>query len=529
MDAARACVAEKKRAAFFKTGAGKISTAICFKGLTMLQSLLSFDEVAIQCHDNPDADALASGFGLYSWLRAAGKKTRLFYGGRAPVGKPNLLEMLRALRIPAEHDPSPASVRGLLVTVDCQYGAGNVAPVAADRVAVIDHHIQEKDLPPLHDLRPYLGSCSTLVWKLLADGGYRPETPLATALYYGLYTDTGGFAEIRHPLDRDMWDGLAPDLPVVRKLMRSNLSLQDLDLAADALAALAYRTECRLALVQAPPCDPNILGFISDLAMQVDTVDMVIAFFQAADGIKFSVRTSTREVTAAELAGALTAGGTGSGGGHGEKAGGYINMTRFRAAHGNADPLEYFAETVNRHLGAYAVIDCGAGGGVDMSGMRQYRKLPVPLGYAPCAELFPGRTTLRVRMLEGDMDIAADSDTYLMIGVTGEVYPIRRDTFAASYTPVEKPFAPLLEYPPVVLDKNSGLRLSLLQAARACVGTGGVIRARRLEAGVKVFTRWNRESYLRGEKGDWLAARGDDPTDAYVITAPLFPVLYEPA
>ena len=31
----------------------------------MLDELLGYDRITIQCHDNPDADAIASGFGLY--------------------------------------------------------------------------------------------------------------------------------------------------------------------------------------------------------------------------------------------------------------------------------------------------------------------------------------------------------------------------------------------------------------------------------------------------------------------------------
>lgn len=31
----------------------------------MLEELLGYDRITIQCHDNPDADAIASGFGLY--------------------------------------------------------------------------------------------------------------------------------------------------------------------------------------------------------------------------------------------------------------------------------------------------------------------------------------------------------------------------------------------------------------------------------------------------------------------------------
>ena len=33
-----------------------------------LKELLQFDEIIIQCHDNPDADAIASGYGLYCYF-----------------------------------------------------------------------------------------------------------------------------------------------------------------------------------------------------------------------------------------------------------------------------------------------------------------------------------------------------------------------------------------------------------------------------------------------------------------------------
>lgn len=37
-----------------------------------LSDLLQFDNIIVQCHDNPDADALASGFGVYEYLRMNG-------------------------------------------------------------------------------------------------------------------------------------------------------------------------------------------------------------------------------------------------------------------------------------------------------------------------------------------------------------------------------------------------------------------------------------------------------------------------
>lgn len=39
-----------------------------------LSQLLAYDDIVVQCHDNPDADAIASGFGVYTYLKNQGKK-----------------------------------------------------------------------------------------------------------------------------------------------------------------------------------------------------------------------------------------------------------------------------------------------------------------------------------------------------------------------------------------------------------------------------------------------------------------------
>ena len=38
-----------------------------------LEQLLLFEHIVIQCHDNPDADAIASGYGILAWLQEQGK------------------------------------------------------------------------------------------------------------------------------------------------------------------------------------------------------------------------------------------------------------------------------------------------------------------------------------------------------------------------------------------------------------------------------------------------------------------------
>ena len=55
-----------------------------------LSDLLKFDNIVIQCHDNPDADAIGSGFALYSYFKEKGKKVRFIYSGKKKISKSNL-------------------------------------------------------------------------------------------------------------------------------------------------------------------------------------------------------------------------------------------------------------------------------------------------------------------------------------------------------------------------------------------------------------------------------------------------------
>ena len=68
-----------------------------------LEDLLIFHDIVIQCHNNPDADAIASGFGVYRYLKSKGIAPRLIYGGDTAIQKSNLVLMTEILEIPIEH------------------------------------------------------------------------------------------------------------------------------------------------------------------------------------------------------------------------------------------------------------------------------------------------------------------------------------------------------------------------------------------------------------------------------------------
>lgn len=172
-----------------------------------LNDLLKFDEIVIQCHDNPDADAIACGYAVLLYLQEHGKNPSLVYGGRNFIRKTNLVMMVEDLEIPITHVTAIGNPE-LLLMVDCQYGGGNAEKFEAQNIAVIDHHRISTELPELSEVRSNLGACSTLIWQMLKNENFdvTANKRLGTALSYGLYTDTSGFTEIVHPLDKDLRD-----------------------------------------------------------------------------------------------------------------------------------------------------------------------------------------------------------------------------------------------------------------------------------------------------------------------------------
>ena len=490
-----------------------------------LSNLLDYPHITIQCHDNPDADAFASAFAVQSYLSAHGVDAPIVYGGRAPVSKLNLTEMLAECGITATHIVPPAAF-DTLVVVDGQYGAGNVTRFAANTVCVIDHHREESGGFDMGIVNMLLGSCSTLLWQLLQNEGFplAAHPKLATALYYGLYTDTNSLAEINHPLDKDMRDALPYQPAVIKRLRNTNLTFSELDIAGSALSTYKSNRDLGYALFRAEPCDPNILGFISDIALQVDSVDACVVYNLLPDGAKLSIRSCTREIMASEFAAFLTEN-IGTGGGHKDKAGGFISRAALQASCG-MDIDAFIEARTHAYFNSYDLIDAG-NHRLDLSAMRPYVKKNIPVGFVPSTAVFPVGTPILVRTLEGDAEAETSDDILFMVGILGEVYPITRAKFERTYHVLDEPLQAQYEYTPTLRHRVTGEVKSIKGFIHACVALGEVhILAAPLQRNTKVFTQWNPDGYMSGKTGDWLAVRAEDQNDVYIIRGDIFTMTY---
>lgn len=292
-----------------------------------------FSSICIQCHDSPDADAIGAGYALYSYFEGKGKEVHLVYGGANRITRPGLRIMIEKMGIPVKHvEKLPAC--DALITVDCQYEGGNITRFDAPLAAMIDHH---PSCVPINDwccIKSEYGSCCTVVWTLLNEAGYdaNQNTNVATALYYGLYSDTGQLSEIYSDGDRKMRDSLQIDTELFMMMINSNLSRKELQIAGEALTKYYYNEKLHFAIVKTKPCDPNLLGVISDMVIQAAGIDLCVVYSETSIGYKLSVRTSQKTLAASTLAENICAS-VGSGGGHRNKAGGFVHRELLSQQH----------------------------------------------------------------------------------------------------------------------------------------------------------------------------------------------------
>ncbi len=489
-----------------------------------LMDLLVYNDIVIQCHDYPDPDTIASGYGIYCFLKQHGKKVRLIYSGPNEIRKPNLLIMIDRLGIPIEYVTELKYTPELLVTADCIHGETNVTDFSACVYAAVDHHVSVRNCSELYEIRPEYASCSSIIAVMLRESGFdwNSDEVLATALYYGLYTDTNSMSEVSHPSDRDLRDFACYKKDLLPLLTNSVLSLSEIQIAGDALNSINNDQEHHFAVTCAKRCDPNILGYVNDLILQVDTIDVSIVCCFISGGIKISVRSCINDINAMELSKFVTDG-IGSGGGHRQKAGGFISSDKMPDLKPD-NIVEFISGRVRTYYESFDIIRAETYT-VEHDKMKIYVKKPQIMGFVQSNMIFEDDTVIRIRSVEADFEVCASSDVVIMADSRGSAYPISRAKFDSTYEECEGVFDVRSDYHPHAISTEKESQRLIFSCCRS--RGGAKVYARRLERNTKLFTIWNKRHYISGMSGDYLIARMDDPGDIYIIDCERFNEIYK--
>ena len=379
----------------------------------------NFDDVlfVVQTHDQPDADAICSGYILQRLLAVQGKRSILMYGGKLVKAEYN--ELINALSMDIVSIEDAISIIGkepiVHVAVDCLPNARNVAtlPSAINVLEkyAFDHHRHDlEEVPSNYYINFNAKSCTVVLYeyfrnslKLISDSNSY------TALYYGLQRDTNNFEQALDPISRQVKQELESSGLLNEKMLQSLesncITSEDLNRIHDMVSRRQFISQYpHVCYVKADDdTDQNILGKTADLIIGTTGTDIVILMsYQTITGqTRLSVRSYDRFFSAVEIVRAI-----GEGGGHATKAGGVLKSESVEE-----DLVEFFK--------AYYLIEVGKE--IPALEYKLYqRKKGVIYVYIPLYKLYERGTVLETqsgKRLVVDNNVAivnADGTLYTM-------------------------------------------------------------------------------------------------------------------
>jgi nanoRNase/pAp phosphatase (c-di-AMP/oligoRNAs hydrolase) len=253
------------------------------------------------------------------------------------IGRAENKALVRYLRHPLKRLNKQEFRQDLpIALVDTQPGAGN-NPLSNDILAriVIDHHSWRAESASAHfvDVRPKIGASATLLTEYLRAAKLKIPSSLATALFYGIKTDTIGLGRGASADDAAAYFFLQPkvDVEALIQIERAQVPVtyfRSLHAALQATRIYDDLVISYLGLLEYP----DLGAEIADILLRLQGMKWVICMGVFETELILSVRSRSQRIGAGNLVQRLV-GNLGSSGGHGTMAGGQIQLNR-------RDPLE---------------------------------------------------------------------------------------------------------------------------------------------------------------------------------------------
>jgi nanoRNase/pAp phosphatase (c-di-AMP/oligoRNAs hydrolase) len=316
----------------------------------MRRLLAGKDRVGILLQDDPDPDAMASGLALRALLgRTRATAPMLSFG---KVTRPENLAMVEALEIEVDQvTPEGLRAYDALAMVDVQptFCEESLPEIAV----VIDHHPEAKGWrAPFRDVRPTYGATSTILTDYLRAAEVKITERVATALFYGIKTDTLHLERGGTRADMEAFAhlyGLA-NHNILRRIERPELPLDALDALGE---ALVHRTIIQNALFAhlGRVSRPDLIPQFADLCLQVKGIEWSIVSGLTGDEVHISVRNVGYVRSAGDVVQAAF-GELGSAGGHRSAAKAVVPASAWTARVGPLEGAAMRRAIVNRFVHA---------------------------------------------------------------------------------------------------------------------------------------------------------------------------------
>lgn len=290
-------------------------------------ALADAHNLLIIIQDNPDPDAIGAATALKELVKKTNDiNSQIAYGGT--VGRAENRELIHYLQFKfytfAEVDWSNFD---LIAMVDTQPRTGNnPLPAHIHPDIVIDHHPIRKHTGTIDftDIRQSCGATSTILWEYLCAAKVEPDMPLATALLYGIMSDTQDLGRETTKVDIEAMETL---YPLANKRMLSQIKNgrepnSYYELLAEGLNNTRLYEHCAICGIGEID-NPDMTGEVADLLLRHERVNWVLCYGTVDGTILISLRTQDRNKSAGDVIHSIVKK-IGTGGGHESMAGGQI-------------------------------------------------------------------------------------------------------------------------------------------------------------------------------------------------------------
>ncbi|WP_406662643.1 DHH family phosphoesterase [Methanolobus sp. ZRKC3] len=314
-------------------------------------------KLAIVTHNNPDPDAIASALALQYIAESFDVESDIVYHGE--IGHQENKAFVNLLGIDL-YRMGDIDIRSYdkIAMVDCSVpGANNSLPHDIPIGVIIDHHpIGDSEIDAeFIDIRPNVGASATILTKYLQELNIDIDSNLATALLYGIRTDTLDFKRNTDSADLSAASYLYPlsDHDVLEQLERPSMSIETLDVLGEAINNRQVIGSYLLSNVGSIR-DRDTLPQAADYLLNLEGISTSIVFGVTEEQIFISGRSNDIRVNLGDVM--KRAFGEDAGGGHATAAAAQISLGVFSAAKDRQTLLRLVNEAVvKRFLSAVGV------------------------------------------------------------------------------------------------------------------------------------------------------------------------------
>ena len=296
---------------------------------SLCQALNGYSKLLILPHNDPDPDAIAAAVGLrYLVKEISGIDVIVHYHGI--IGRAENKALVRYLKNPLRRLRNKEICQEVPVAlVDTQPGAGNnPLPENIQARIVIDHHAWRETSSQVEfvDVRPEIGASATIITEYLQATDITIPSYLATALFYGIKTDTMGLGRGASPDDAAAYFFLQPkiDVEALVQIERAQVPANYFKSLNAALHAARLYDDIVVSYLGMMKY-PDLGAEIADMFWRLKGVKWVVCMGIYHDDLILSVRSRSRKIGAGNLAQHIV-GDLGTAGGHGTMAGGQIRF-----------------------------------------------------------------------------------------------------------------------------------------------------------------------------------------------------------